>query len=224
MYKYLLPIFITCSIGSYAQQVSIQPYAGAGISGSIGQSGLFRSNIFKTIVIPSIGINAGISFNRLYIGTGIAWLTTGYKAQGLVFEHMINPATGMPTDKVDIILTHTHLMVPFTAGFTIVKKEKVSITPRAGVALSYNPTSQSTWRYYSDGHEDKTKLNGPGNPYARVSLFGHASLMCAYHINNDIAITLEPVYFITINPMLLSAGGNQRTYAATGNVGVMFKL
>lgn len=132
-------------------------------------------------------------------------------------------ATGMAYDTatVDITVTHKHLLVPLTAGFSILKSEKLSLTPRAGIDLSFNLGSQSKWEY-ADGRETTTRLNGPGNPNSTFSVLGHVSVMLAYHINSHIAITAEPVFYHPILPM--KAGISSRNYALTGNLGLLISL
>lgn len=199
----------------------IQPYMGVGATGVTGVSEIRQRNLFRPTLSANAGINGGKYFGNFRIEVGVGFLTTGYKHRQLP----MNSLTGNYVDTVDITVSHIHVMLPVSVGYTFLHKDNISITPSVGAAPVYNAQPKSTWEYYSTGAETKTIYPKQlGNPFPTVSLIGTAAVSFAYQLNERIALTLAPTGYFTITPMTQTPGAYQRNYAITGNIGLQVKL
>lgn len=222
----IISAFLLTGFNADAQKFFIQPYIGAGTTGVTG--GYYNpgnsKNLYQNKFTSTVGINAGRYFGRFQLSVGVGIITTGYKHTDLQSINM-SPNAPLIIDGLNIHTFHRHVFGSVAAGYTVVKRKRVSVTPIMSVAPSYVAKSKSEWQYASSNKPSfEHTYKGNGNPYPTLSFLGIAAVECAWNINSNIAITFSPSFYYTLNPMMQNAGGNERNYAITGNAGVLLRL
>jgi len=216
MYKYLFPLFIMCSVSTFAQKgFFIKPNIGSGIT-----STRMLTTTPRKIHGTTAGIQLGYSFSRLRLGIGAAILNTGFCLKNLAFESGYNPQTGTATETFDYTTRFNDLLIPISVGFTIPTRGKLAIIPEVSFAPSFTLRNTSKFEYQPSGDITRNTTTHIAN---RFTTFGIASVNLVYNITPHIGIFLSPTYYRSFNNVLKARPGFTM-YAITANAGVIWKL
>lgn len=207
---------LVLSFNTYSRSFYLQPWVGAGITGT---NEPWWTND-HTIHATTGGVKLGYSFSRIRLGIGAGLLNTGFGMKGLTFEPQYNPQTGYAMETVDVRLRYSELFVPVTFGVKILEAGKFTILPEVGIAPTYTLRYNGKQINQANGKEVKTVIT---NLTERFSLLGLGAINITYNVHPRLGIMLAPTYYRMLNDVTnMSAAPNR--YAITANVGLVLSL
>ncbi len=205
---------LVLSFNTYSQSFYIQPWVGAGITGT-NESWWTNDH---TILATTAGVKLGYSYSRIRLGIGVGLLNTGLGLKDLTFEPLYSSQTGQ-TGKVDVRLKYSELFVPATFGVKILEAGKFMILPEIGLAPTYTVRYSGKLTNQTTG-EVKTVVS---NLNERFSMLGLGAINITYNLHPKLGIMLTPTYYRMLNDVT-ELSSNPNRYAVTANVGVVLVL
>ena len=215
-YPALILILTLSTFCAYSKNLFIQPWIGAGVTGSNEPYWTNDHAIHAT----TGGVRLGYSFSRISIGIGAGLLNTGLGLKGMTFVQQYNPQTGLAIEKVDVKLRYSELFIPVTVGIKVFDAGKFTILPEVGVAPTYTLRYNGKQTNQTTGKEVKTVSTTLNE---RFSLLALGAINIRYNLHRRLGIALTPTYYRMLNDLTnLSSSPNR--YAITANVGLVLTL
>ena len=198
----------------------LQPVIGAGIT-NIKRVGAYNQTGNGNDISFDGGILAGYRAGRWIYSTGLVYLRTGTKLPITIVDGL-----GNPIGSSSIIYRFSHLMLPVTAGRSFRMSKRLSLTPSAGVGISYNISeSEKNSLYNVTTHMPASEFN---NAYHQFGFFGLVQAELAYKVSKAVSITCAPSFdYMLTNmakpPDFIQPNYVQHNYALLLNVGIRYQ-
>lgn len=167
----------------------LSPSLGAGISNvkqnyfSIDQNGGYSPDA-KSIFSYNAGLGIGYEYKNWRLETGLQYLLTGYRYEGLVLgSNILNSESGTAETR------YQHLSVPLRLGYSIKLGERFHFVPYAGITASYNMGARSIDKLPGLPVADyRWKSENFKGQYKSISVWGNLALQLEYKTSDRISI------------------------------------
>lgn len=186
-----------CSISAFCQSsIFLQPVAGIGAANvnHVYYTGQATSDDYA--INFDGGLLGGFYTGKWVFSTGLLYLRTGSKVPVALTDPLGNPAG---TSYLHYRLAH--FVLPFTAGRAFAISKKVSVTPSAGIGLSYNISAS-----FKDDIDHRIFRIQPGvsNNYENsVTCYGLFQAEFAWRMSSAFDLTCAPAFNYMLNRMFL---------------------
>ena len=218
--KNIVPI-ICLSLGAVsshaADGVFIQPSFGVGAtSKTFISNGITYSNDFR--LSYNAGVTLGYQYRWFVLNSGIGYLKTGYKA----VAHMY---------RLDVEGSYSHVVVPAILGCRIGGNSGFTVTPMAGIYVSYNYASNIRyWSYSEIGKTIEVRATGKAFRvgYENFAVFGTFQARIEKKLDSRVSLTCTPILIASVTNMIQYTRGYpwpiQRMYGGLVELGVKWNL